>query len=115
MSGGCTSNDVEPFALMVMGDSMSPEFEDGTIIIVDQAAPCGPGAYAVIDYQGETTFRQYVERDGKKFLHAVKGDEDDIELVEKYTVRGVVIQQKQFRFRIYYSFWPPARKPEYWK
>ena len=109
MSGGCSSNDVEPFALMVMGDSMTPEFQDGAIIIVDQAAPCGPGAYAVIDYQGETTFRQYIERDGKKFLHALKGDEDDIELVGKYTVRGVVIQQKYKRKVTHYD-WSPVSK-----
>ena len=109
MSGGCSSNDVEPFALMVMGDSMSPEFVDGTIIIVDQSAPCGPGAYAVIDYQGETTFRQYVERDGKKFMHAVKGDEEDIELVEKYKVRGVVIQQK-LRRKVKHYDWSPVTK-----
>jgi len=109
MSGGCSSNDVEPFALQVLGDSMMPEFEDGAIIIVDQAAPCGNGAYAVIEYNGEITFRQYVERDGKKFMQALSGDEEAVELVGKYTVRGVVIQKK-FNRKVKHYDWSPVTK-----
>ena len=109
MSGGCSSNDVEPFALRVIGDDMMPEFEDGAIIIVDQSAPCGDGAYAVLEYNEEITFRQYVERDGKKFMHALNSDEEDVELVGKYVVRGVVIQ-KSFKRKVTHYDWSPVKK-----
>jgi len=36
---GCSSETTEPYALRVIGDSMSPEFEDGHIIVVDPGYP----------------------------------------------------------------------------
>lgn len=108
MSSGCTSDVTEPFALQVLGDSMEPEFEDGAIIIVDQAAPCGDGAYAVVDYQDDTTFRQFVERDGRKFLQPLNADYETVEITESYSVRGVVIQKYHKRKRTHYD-WSPVK------
>ena len=34
---GCAS--AEPFALQVLGNSMSPEFSEGCVVIVDPGAP----------------------------------------------------------------------------
>ena len=45
---GCTADTTEPYALQVIGDSMTPEFEDGNIIIVDPGVALYNGAYAVI-------------------------------------------------------------------
>jgi SOS-response transcriptional repressor LexA len=87
---GCA--EAEPFALRVIGDSMAPEFHDGHIIIVDPAMPAQSGAYVVVDYQGETTFRQYVVENGRKFLRTLDGA-TDVELVEAYQIRGVVVQR----------------------
>jgi DNA polymerase V len=101
---GCTSDLVEPFALRVIGDSMMPEFEDGAIIIVDQSAPCGSGAYAVIEYNGETTFSQYIEEDGHKFLRPLNPSHPTIELVGDYKVHGVVIQKYYKRKRKHYDW-----------
>jgi SOS-response transcriptional repressor LexA len=88
---GCA--EAEPFALRVIGDSMAPEFQDGHIIIVDPAMPAQSGAYVVIDYQGETTFRQYVVESGRKYLRTLNGGATDVELVEAYQIRGVVVQR----------------------
>jgi len=88
---GCA--EAEPYALRVIGDSMAPEFLDGHIIIVDPAMPPQHGAYVVIDYQGETTFRQLVIEGGKKFIRALNDVYPAVELVEQYSVRGVVVQR----------------------
>ncbi|MHB8534252.1 MAG: LexA family protein [Sulfuricaulis sp.] len=89
--------EAEPYALRVIGDSMEPEFVDGHIIIVDPAMPPQHGAYVVIDYRGETTFRQYVVEGGRKFLKALNAAYPAIEMVENYSVRGVVVQRASRR------------------
>lgn len=91
--------EAEPYALRVIGDSMAPEFLDGHIIIVDPAMPPQHGAYVVIDYQGETTFRQLVIEDGRKFIKALNDVYPAVELVEQYSVRGVVVQRAGRRRR----------------
>lgn len=85
--------EAEPYALRVIGDSMAPEFLDGHIIIVDPAMAPAHGAYVVIDYQGETTFRQYVIENNRKYLKAINDAYPAVEIVEKYSVRGVVVQR----------------------
>jgi SOS-response transcriptional repressor LexA len=85
--------EAEPYALRVIGDSMAPEFVDGCIIVVDPAMPPHHEAYVVIDYQGETTFRQFIVEGERKFLKAFNDAHPVVELVEKYSVRGVVIQR----------------------
>lgn len=91
LGGGCSAS--EPFALKVMGDSMEPEFRDGHIIIIDPGMPVVDGMYVIIDYEGETTFRQFVVRQGKKFLKALNDSYPKQELTGAYLVRGVVIQR----------------------
>ena len=91
--------EAEPYALRVIGDSMAPEFLDGHIIIVDPAMPPQSGSYVVIDYQGETTFRQFMVEDDRKFLKALNDAYPTVEMVEQYTVRGVVVQRAGRRRR----------------
>ncbi len=88
---GCSA--AEPYALRVMGDSMMPEFEEGHIIIVDPVMPATCGAYVVIDYNGETTFRQFVVEGDRYFLKALDTRIPPVELIGEYRVRGVVVQR----------------------
>ena len=85
--------EAEPFALRVIGDSMAPEFLEGHIIIVDPALPPQHGSYVIIDYGGETTFRQFWVENGRKYLKALSNDYPTIEMEENYSVRGVVVQR----------------------
>lgn len=85
--------ELEPYALMVLGDSMEPEFRDGHVIIVDPGMPPQHGAYVVIDHQGETHFRQFWIEDGVKYLKPLNPAYPAIALTERYTVRGVVVQR----------------------
>ncbi len=85
--------DLEPFALRVLGDSMVPEFTEGHVIIVDPGMPAAHGAYVVVDYEGETTFRQYWVKDGHKYLKPLNEAYPTVEITGTYRVRGVVTQR----------------------
>lgn len=91
LTGGCSA--AEPYALRVIGDSMAPEFQDGHIIIVDPGTPATHGSYVVIDYDGDTTFRQFIIEGDRKILRALNDNFNDVELKGNYNVRGVVIQR----------------------
>lgn len=89
--------EAEPYALRVIGDSMAPEFLDGHIIIIDPAMSPEHGAYVIIDYQGETTFRRFMVEPGRKFLKPLNDAYPTIEMAGNYRVRGVVIQRASRR------------------
>ncbi len=48
----------EPFALRVIGDDMSPEFQDGNIIVIDPGGCVKDGCYVVANTNDEFIFRQ---------------------------------------------------------
>lgn len=91
----CASN--APYALQVLGNSMEPEFRDGAVIIVDPDVPLHHGAYVVIDYQGETTFRQFVVREDKHYIIALNKQYPEVLISEEYNIRGIVSQQARSR------------------
>ncbi|MCK4951285.1 MAG: S24 family peptidase [Gammaproteobacteria bacterium] len=93
--GGCTSK--APFALQVLGSSMEPEFLDGAVIIIDPNHPATHGTYVVADYDGETTFRQFVIRDNRKYLVALNDNYPDVEITSELTIRGVITQRSRSR------------------
>ena len=90
----CPTNS-EPYVLQNLGDMMMPEFSENTIIVIDPAMQIHNFAYAVIEYQDELYFRQYIKRGARKFMVALNTNYDEIELRENFTVRGCVVQQKQ--------------------
>lgn len=94
---GCSSETTEPYALRVIGDSMSPEFEDGHIIIIDPGYPLVNGAYAVIEQNSEYFFAQYKRRGSRQWLHHLNSNVADIELEEGYVLKGVIIQRSTHR------------------
>jgi SOS-response transcriptional repressor LexA len=93
--GGCS--ELEPYALRVMGDSMAPEFWDGCIIIVEPRLSAQSGEFAVVDYAGDTIFRQFVVEDGRRLLKPLNDAYETVELAGPFTVRGVVVQRASRR------------------
>jgi len=91
----CAAN--SPYALQVLGNSMEPEFRDGAVIIVDPSVPLHHGAYVVIDYQEETTFRQFIVREDAHYLVALNNDYPEVMITEEYNIRGIVSQQARSR------------------
>jgi len=95
IGGGCST--AEPYALRVIGDSMEPEFEDGNIIIVDPGTPATNGSYVVIDYDNDTTLRQFIIEAEQKILRPLNRQYPEQVISGEYRVRGVVIQKSNGR------------------
>ncbi len=90
----CSTNS-EPFALQNLGIMMEPEFSENCIIIIDPGMQLHNLAYAVVEYEEELYFRQYIERGNEKFLVCLNQSFPEIELIGHFEHRGCVIQQKQ--------------------
>lgn len=83
----------EPFALRVIGKSMSPEFKDGCIIIVDPEGVMNDGSYVLAKHGEEYVFRQLIIADGSYLLKALEQGHETIQLPDLSSIEGVIIQQ----------------------
>jgi SOS-response transcriptional repressor LexA len=83
----------EPFALRVIGDSMSPEFKDGCIIIIDPEGVICDGSYVLVRHEDEYIFRQLVYGDGTYRLEALQEGYETIVMPNLDRVAGVIVQQ----------------------
>ena len=89
--GACVAD--EPFALMVLGDSMEPEFVAGEIIVVEPAGRATEGSYVLAEAGGELIFRQ-LAKDGEGWLlRPLNGRYGTLAIAGLSTIRGVVIQK----------------------
>ena len=83
----------ESFALMVLGESMAPEFNDGEIIIIEPDGAVHDGSFVLVWHKGEWTFRQLKAHEGAWMLHALNPAFGDQPLDDLSSIRGVVIQK----------------------
>jgi SOS-response transcriptional repressor LexA len=91
--GDCAG--AEPFALMVLGDAMAPEFVEGEIIVVEPEGHATDGSFVVAQVDGEWTLRQ-LARDGAQWqLRALNPAYPASEIADLAPVRGVVIQKSK--------------------
>lgn len=93
IEGSCSAK--EPFGLMALGDSMLPEFKDGTVIVVDPEAVARDGSFVVVQLKEEYILRQLMIEENKLFVKALNEsmNEEIIQLESIEQVTGVVIQQ----------------------
>lgn len=92
-AGACES--AEPIALMVLGDSMLPEFAEGEVIIVEPEGLARNGAYVIAFHEGEHILRQLLQRDGRWLLHPLNPRYPDAAIPGLAAVKGVVIQKSR--------------------
>jgi SOS-response transcriptional repressor LexA len=85
----------EPFALMVLGDSMLPEFAEGEIIVVAPDGLVRDGAFVVAWHNDEYIFRQARERDGQWWLVPLDARYPSEVFAGPSAVKGVVVQKKK--------------------
>lgn len=83
----------EPFALRVIGDSMSPEFKDGCIIIIDPEGIISDGSYVLARHNDEYIFRQVIFHGGKYLLKTLQEGHEIIEMQDLAAIEGVIVQQ----------------------
>ncbi len=90
MEGSCSGKEV--YALRALGDSMIPEFEHGTVIIIDPEAVVKDGSYVIAKVNEEFIFRQLRIYNEKYFLKPLNELYETIEIESLDALEGVIIQ-----------------------
>ena len=86
----------EPYALMVLGDSMLPEFEEGWIIVVEPEGLAKDGSYVVAWANEEYIFRQLVKHPEGWMLKPLNPLYPNIPIADDLSaVKGVVVLKKK--------------------
>ena len=91
--GACSG--AEPFALMVLGDSMEPEFVEREIIVVEPEGLAKDRSYVIAFHNEEYIFRQLIKREAGWVLHALNPAYPDHPIASLSGVRGVVIMKRK--------------------
>lgn len=89
--GACSGS--ESFALQVLGDSMTPEFTEGDVIVIEPEGLATDGAFVLARHDDEWIFRQLVRVGGSWRLRPLNPLYPTIDLKDLSPVRGVVIQK----------------------
>lgn len=86
----------EPYALMVLGDSMTPEFNDGEIIVIEPEGYAKDGSYVIAWANEEYIFRQLVQHPEGWMLKPLNPLYPNIPIDNVASVvKGVVTQKKK--------------------
>jgi SOS-response transcriptional repressor LexA len=92
-ASACSSG--EPYALMVLGDSMLPEFEEGWIIVVEPEGHARDGSFVVAWANDEYIFRQLVKHAEGWMLKPLNPLYPNIPIDGLEAVKGVVVMKKK--------------------
>ncbi len=85
----------EPFALMVLGDYMEPEFSEGEIIVCEPEGYAKHGAFVVAEHLGDFYFRQLEIVDGEWFLKPLNPRYPAFQIAGPAAIKGVVVLKKK--------------------
>ena len=89
----CSS--AEPFALMVLGDSMEPEFVEGEVILIEPEGLATDGSFVLAKLDDEWIFRQLVRHGDGWRLQALNPAYPAADIAGLDAVKGVVIQKSR--------------------
>jgi len=91
---GCSSG--ESFALMVLGDSMLPEFAEGEIIVIEPDGLVSDGSFVLARSDDDWIFRQLARGPaGNWLLRPLNSAYPDIPIADLSAIRGVIIQKSR--------------------
>jgi SOS-response transcriptional repressor LexA len=90
----CSGSEI--VALMVLGDSMEPEFTEGEILVIEMGAPASEGSYVIATLNGEFIFRQLMRDEplGWK-LHALNPNHPDSQIQNMNAIKGLITHKKK--------------------
>ena len=91
-TSGCEKR--EPYVLMVLGDSMEPEFMNEEIIVIEPDLPPKDGSYVIAYHNDEHIFRQLLIQDDQWVIHALNDKYPDQILSGPEAIHGVITQKK---------------------
>ena len=89
----CSS--AEPFALMVLGDSMEPEFIEGEVILIEPEGLATDGSFVLAKLDGEWIFRQLARAGAGWRLQALNPAYPATDIADLDAVKGVIIQKSR--------------------
>ncbi|MDO9244018.1 MAG: S24 family peptidase [Rhodocyclaceae bacterium] len=90
---GCSAG--ESFALMVLGDSMEPEFVEGDIIVIEPEGLATDGSYVMAWLADEWIFRQLVGAAGDWKLQPLNPKYATANIPDLSVIKGVIIQKSK--------------------
>jgi len=89
--GACSG--AEAFALLVLGDSMTPEFAEGDVIVIEPEGLATSGSYVLARHDEEWIFRQLVSDGDAWQLRPLNPRYPTVAIPDLAAVRGVIIQK----------------------
>jgi DNA polymerase V len=93
-AGGACS-EAEAFALMVLGDSMAPEFVEGDVIVIEPEGVATDGSFVLAQLDGEWIFRQLVRSGESWQLRPLNPAYPPADIDDLTPVKGVIIQKSK--------------------
>jgi SOS-response transcriptional repressor LexA len=89
--GACSG--AEAFALLVLGDSMNPEFAEGDVIVIEPEGLATDGSFVLARHADEWIFRQLVADGTAWQLRPLNPSYPTVTLPDLAAIRGVIIQK----------------------
>ncbi len=91
----CSGNEL--VALMVLGDSMEPEFAEGEILVIEMGRPATEGSFVVAEVAPEDFIFRQLKRDdsGGWILHAFHPAYPDAAIAGLDAIKGVVTHKRR--------------------
>lgn len=93
VSDGAGCEDKEPYVLMVMGDSMEPEFKEGDVVVIEPGANYRDGSYVIAWHNEEYIFRQLRVINGRFFLTPLNHNYVSEAVSGPEAIKGVITQK----------------------
>lgn len=84
----------EPYALMVLGDSMFPEFKESDVITIEPDGVIEHEAFVIAMHNDEYIFRQLIISEGRYFLKPLNDLYPVLELSDLSQVHGRITHNK---------------------
>lgn len=85
----------ESFALMVLGDSMEPEFIEGDIIVIEPEGLATDGSFVMAWLNDEWIFRQLAKDGGGWKLQPLNPKYPEASIPDLSVIKGVIIQKSK--------------------
>lgn len=107
----CSGNEL--VALMVLGDSMQPEFTEGEILVIEMGRPATEGAFVIAEVATEDFIFRQLKRDanGSWLLHALNPAHPDTPIAGLEIIKGVVTHKRNARSRKTVKFYVEQAAP----
>ena len=93
-SSGPGCEDKEPYVLMVLGDSMEPEFKEGDVVVIEPGSHYHDGSFVIAFHNDEYIFRQLRVIKDRWYLTPLNPSYVTEQISGPEAIKGVITQKK---------------------